>query len=66
MVLDLKVGRDMNISPNFGINIDLGPAFILHEKEIVKRPQSNFFDLDFDIFVLPSASIGCSIESRGS
>jgi hypothetical protein len=57
LYLNLRLGRDLNVSKKFGINIDAGAIFeLFHEKEEKKR---SWLDLDIDIpIILPSIGIG--------
>lgn len=54
--LNLRFGREFNISKRMGIEIDAGAIFQLSHQEIEKVPTSSWIDLEFP--VLPSAGIG--------
>ena len=41
--LNLRIGRDFNISENIGINADFGLAFLLGEKEITSTYSASVF-----------------------
>jgi len=56
LYLNLRIGRDFNISERVGIEIDAGVALRLLHKEIDKEPSSySWINLDFP--VLPSFGI---------
>lgn len=55
--LNLRVGRDFNISKKMGVQIDAGAIFQLYDEEIRKIPPSGF-GLDLNFPVLPSLGIG--------
>ncbi len=56
LYLNTRVGRDFNLSENFGIKFDLGAIYALEKVRIVKKPSSsyNFFQSD----VWPSLGLG--------
>jgi hypothetical protein len=55
--LNLRIGRDFNISKKFGVEIDAGAIFELFNDKLRKEPSSAWnFDLEFP--VLPSFGIG--------
>ncbi len=56
--LNLRVGRDINISEKIGIEIDAGAIFQLSREKIRKKPSSGWLDFDLEFPVLPSVGIG--------
>ncbi len=57
LYLNARVGRDLNISEKFGVNIDAGLSFELYSERTRKEPPGIWsFQLDFP--VLPSLGIG--------
>jgi hypothetical protein len=58
LYLSARIGREFNLSRQFGMTIDLGPAFQLVHEESEKMPSSNFFNLDFSLPVLPGLGVG--------
>jgi len=56
--LNVRIGRDINISEKIGIEIEAGAIFQLSNEEIRKKPSSSWFDFDFEFPVLPSIGIG--------
>lgn len=57
LYLNLRIGRDFNISKKIGIEIDAGAIFQLFNDETRKQP-SNGWNFDFEFPVLPSFGIG--------
>lgn len=55
--LSPRIGRDLNISERWGIAIDAGVAFRLQNEEVIKKPQSNPFNIDIDFPILPALGI---------
>jgi hypothetical protein len=56
LYLNLRVGRDFNISRKFGIEFDAGAGFLLfHER--IRKESSSGWNLDFSFPVLPSFGI---------
>lgn len=55
--LNIRVGRDLNITNKFGLKIGAGALFELSKKETVKKPSSGW-GFNLDIPVIPSLGIG--------
>ena len=55
LFLNLRIGRDFNISKKVGVEIDAGPCFWLSHKRIIK--SYNPWDLDINFPVLPSIGV---------
>lgn len=51
--LHLRVGRDYNLSKRFGLELDFGGIFLLHNAQIEKKPTSSW-GVGFDSPILPS------------
>ena len=56
LYLNLRIGRDFNISEKIGIGIDAGTMFRLFHEEIDKEPSSAL-SINIDFPVLPSFGI---------
>ncbi len=56
LFLNLRIGRDFNISKKVGVEIDAGSLFQLSKKETIKKP-SNGWHLDLNFPVLPSIGV---------
>ncbi len=56
LYLTFRVGRDFNISENFGIQLDGGVGLQLHEREIEKA--GSFFSVDIEIPFIPCIGLG--------
>lgn len=54
--LNLRIGRDFNISEKFGINFDAGAIFELYNEEIRKVPPSGW-NIDINFPVLPALGL---------
>jgi hypothetical protein len=54
--LNLRIGRDLNISKKFGFNLDGGIIVELQQERVVLTNDD--FSFDFDTPVVPSASFG--------
>ncbi|MDX1761132.1 MAG: hypothetical protein R3218_03170 [Christiangramia sp.] len=55
-IVDLRIGRDFNFSEKFGVQIDLGPAYVISEDVEEKQTEDDvwfFFDIDLENRVLP-------------
>ncbi|GAA4310549.1 hypothetical protein GCM10023115_34200 [Pontixanthobacter gangjinensis] len=55
-IVDLRIGRDFNFSEKFGVQIDLGPAYVISEDVREKQDTDDFwffFDIDLENEVLP-------------
>ena len=61
LFLNLRVGRDLNVSKKVGVEIDAGPLFWLLKKETRKKPPGW---LDFDIYIPLLPSIGITVFCR--
>lgn len=60
LFLDLRIGRDLNFSDNFGVQIDIGPAYVISEDITEKKAKENtwfLFDIDLDQKVIPIVGI---------
>lgn len=57
LYLNLRIGREINISKKIGIEIDAGAIFQLFNNEIKKKSSSGW-NLDLEFPVLPSFGIG--------
>ena len=57
LYLNLRIGRDFNISKKIGIEIDAGAIFQLFNETIRKEPSSGW-NLDLEFPILPSFGIG--------
>lgn len=58
LYLNLRVGRDFNLSKRLGIAIDAGLVFELQHDEVVKKAESGLdWDFDIDFPVLPSVGV---------
>jgi len=57
LYLILRIGRDFNLSKKFGINIDAGLGPQLFHDEIMKKPSTSWFNLDFEFPVIPALGI---------
>lgn len=55
--LDLRVGREINITKRFGIQPDIGATIQLSHSEIRKAPTSGWFDGSWEFPVLPSMGL---------
>ena len=58
LLLNLRLGKTVNISRKIGINADLGAVIQLTHEEIRKKPPSGWFNFSFDFPILPSGGIG--------
>ena len=57
--LNIRVGRDLNISTNLGIRLGAGGFFEVIRKEKRKKPKpSGGLNLNFDVPIIPSLGIG--------
>ena len=55
LYLNLRIGRDLNISRKVGVEIDAGPCFQLSHKRIIKT--NNPWNLDINPFMMPSMGV---------
>ncbi len=55
--LNLRAGRDMNLSPRLGTAIGLGIIIELAYEEVRKQPSGGWFNIDIEAPVLPSLGI---------
>lgn len=59
LYLNLRIGRDFNISKKLGIQIDTGLIFQLYDEVLLKVPVSGWsYEPFFETSVLPSLGIG--------
>ncbi|NTW24993.1 MAG: hypothetical protein HGA37_09855 [Lentimicrobium sp.] len=57
LYLNIRLGRDFNISNKFGIELEGGVLIQIRNEVIMKKPSSNWL-LDLEFPVLPSPGIG--------
>jgi len=58
LYLNLRIGRDFNISEKFGLELGGGSIFLLHEDIMRKVPPSGGWDIKIDFSILPSMGLG--------
>lgn len=58
LYLNMRLGRDFNLSKKVGIGIDAGALFELYHQEIRKKPSSSWLNIDFGFPVIPSLGVG--------
>jgi hypothetical protein len=57
LYLNIRIGRDFNISRKLGIEIDAGAIYQLFKDETIKKTSSGW-DFDFEFPILPSFGVG--------
>ncbi len=57
LYLDLRLGRDLNLSDRWGVGLDAGPLIQLFHDRTSKNETTGWFNLDIDFPVLPCAGI---------
>jgi hypothetical protein len=58
LYLNLRLGRDINLTQKFGLAIDAGAIFQLMKESRDKNPPGTGWDFDFNFPVLPAFGIG--------